>query len=185
MDKKALRQEAKDILTNMPSSTRQYIQNQLENFLYQTRLWKHASTIGITMSYGLEWDTKPIIEKAWSSQKKVCIPKPNQTDSSMKFYAIHSFQDMEEGYKSIWEPNVLKCEPISKEELNLLIVPGLLFDTNRNRLGYGGGFYDRYLQNFHGKTLALAANEQVYPIVSTDEYDVPINHLITETGLRF
>ncbi|QDP40611.1 5-formyltetrahydrofolate cyclo-ligase [Radiobacillus deserti] len=184
MDKRSLRLEAKRRLGNMSEEQRKDVQAQLETNLIQSTLWKSASCVGITISYGLEWNTNSVIEKAWDCHKTVSVPKVNPADSSMAFYRITSFQDLEEGYKGILEPKS-SCVFIPKDNLDLLIVPGLLFDKDHHRLGYGGGFYDRFLQDYMGKTIALAAEAQLYQGIPSDTYDIPIQHLITEVGFRY
>ena len=128
------------------------------------------------IDYQNEVGTRKIIEKAWESGKKVAIPKVES--DNMRFYEIQDFAELETGYKGILEPNSGRVVEANE---GLIIVPGVAFDKARNRIGYGKGFYDKYLSRFSKlKTLAIAFEMQMVEHVPAEENDRRPTILITE-----
>jgi 5-formyltetrahydrofolate cyclo-ligase len=72
---------------------------------------------------------------------------------------------------------------VDASRIDLMIVPGLAYTREGYRLGFGGGYYDRYLQNYHGKTISLAFNEQLVPNFLVEEHDIPVSEIITNLGV--
>ena len=139
-------------------------------------LFLEADTVFCYMDYRDEVQTRPIIEAAWRYGKVVAVPKTD--DMTMSFYEIRNFSELRAGYKGILEPTTLIK---NDSEEGLLIMPGVAFDFERNRVGYGKGYYDRYL-NSHKKlnTMALAYSVQVFSQIPWDEHDIKPDFLITE-----
>lgn len=141
----------------------------------------NAQTIAITLSNRPEIDTTFIIEALWKMNKKVVVPKCSPTDRSMQFFEIESFAQTERAFKNILEPIPQLTEQVEKKNIDLIVVPGVVFDRKGYRIGFGGGYYDRYLTDFEGPTIALAFNEQVIEAVPREAHDLPVHILITET----
>lgn len=128
------------------------------------------------VDYKREVSTRMIIQKAWELHKKVYVPKVNGTD--MSFHPIAAFSDLEEGYRGIPEPIT---KPANIIEPGLMIIPGVAFDKNRNRLGYGKGYYDRFLSTHHNlRTLAISFELQLEEKIPSDKFDIKPEVLITE-----
>ena len=142
---------------------------------------KEANTIAITLSNRPEVDTTFIIEQLWKMNKRVVVPKCTPEDRSMKFYAIESFAQTERAYKNILEPIPEYTELVEKEHIDTIVVPGVVFDPEGYRIGFGGGYYDRYLKDFEGTKISLAFNEQLVNRVPRASHDLPVHILITET----
>ncbi len=142
---------------------------------------KEANTIAITLSNRPEVDTTFIIEQLWKMNKRVVVPKCTPEDRSMKFYAIESFAQTERAYKNILEPIPKYTELVEKEHIDTIVVPGVVFDPEGYRIGFGGGYYDRYLKDFEGTKISLAFNEQLVNRVPRASHDLPVHILITET----
>ena len=136
----------------------------------------NADTIYCYVDYKNEVGTRAIIEEAWKLGKRVAVPKI--VEDEMLFYYIESYSDLAEGYKGIPEPNTEEC---ACTEEGLVIMPGVAFDYNRHRLGYGKGFYDRYLCTKKQLcTLAICFECQMVEDIPTDKYDIFPEVLITE-----
>jgi 5-formyltetrahydrofolate cyclo-ligase len=90
-------------------------------------------------------------------------------------------EDLEPGFKGIPEP-VEACERVGPEAVDLVIVPGVAFDVRSGRLGYGGGFYDRFLASCRAPRIAVAFSMQIVDGVPCDEHDLPVDVVVTETG---
>lgn len=140
-----------------------------------------AETIYVYASYGSEAGTYRLMQAALDEGKGVALPKVSGED--MVFYRIKSLSDLEPGAFGIPEPKTgcLKAVPQTKD---CMILPGLAFDLKGNRLGYGGGYYDRYLSGYYfDNRIALAYACQVIEQVPAEETDIPVNSILTENGL--
>ncbi|MEC5422249.1 5-formyltetrahydrofolate cyclo-ligase [Virgibacillus sp. C22-A2] len=182
MNKKELRKSAIATLRTLPASDRESIENQLTHRLVKSSIWLNASTIGITMAQGFEWDTKKIIETAWSQNKDVCVPKCNPLDKSLTFYLLESYDQLEKVYYNLLEPKPKETKEVDKRTIDLLVVPGLLFDKKGFRIGFGGGYYDRFLQNFPNETVSIFSKLQLVDELPRESFDIAVDHLITEQG---
>lgn len=130
-----------------------------------------------------EIDVLPIVEKAFSMGKRVAFPKC-QKDGAMDFYYVNSIMDLEDGAYGIKEPKE-SCELFSGREKSLCILPALAFDRAGYRLGYGGGYYDRFLFRFNLTTVGLVYEEFLFDELPKDEHDKKASMLIKEGGVIF
>lgn len=183
MDKSQLRKDTLEQLKQMPETERQAMITKLTDQLIESNSWKQATTIGVTISQGLEWDTKPIIETAWGQGKTVCVPKCQPKEKGLVFYQFHTYEQLETVYYRLLEPKPEESKRLEKYQIDLLIVPGLLFDRKGFRIGFGGGYYDRFLHDFPNETLSLTSEQQLVEHLPAESFDIPVNHIITENGL--
>ncbi|SDK54790.1 5-formyltetrahydrofolate cyclo-ligase [Sediminibacillus albus] len=173
------------MLKNLPSERRRAIEEGIARHLFDSSFWQSADMVALTVSQKHEWDTSTIIEQAWKENKTVCVPKCFPAKPELVFYQLQSYSQLECVYMDLLEPNPELTCPIDKQRIDLVIVPGLFFDRDGYRVGYGGGYYDRYLAGFQNLTLALTSNEQMIEECPRDDYDIPVDHIITEDGLLF
>lgn len=152
----------------------------IRNRFLGTAEFQEAETIAITVSRSTEVDTRTIIEACWAAGKTVVVPKCNTKDKTMLFRSIHSFEQLETVYLDLQEPNPLTTECVRKKEIDLVIVPGVVFTMDGYRIGYGGGYYDRYLEAYCGMTLSLAFELQLADEVPIEKHDLPVGKIITE-----
>lgn len=139
-----------------------------------------GKTIAVTMSRFPEVETRHIIEALWKMEKTVCVPKCNPTTREMSFYGISDFSQLEKVYMDIEEPIISCTEHILKEQMDVIIVPGVVFNETGYRIGFGGGYYDRYLYQFGGQKLSLAFDEQVRDYIPTEMHDIPVDIILTD-----
>lgn len=177
--KDKLRNETIDRLNTLDSDSREKIENELTNKLIKSDLWQTAEVIGITISQPLEWNTEKIIQAAWEENKTVAVPKCDPHLKHLNFYKFTSYDDLEVVYYDLREPKPIAAKEISKQAIELLIVPGLLYNKQGYRIGFGGGFYDRFLEDFKGITLSLAADFQIYDDIPIEVHDIPVDHIFT------
>ena len=126
--------------------------------------------------YNHEVMTRYIIEEAWKAGKEVAVPKVVGKD--MIFYRLTDFSQLEPGYFGIPEP--VRGEIVKWEDA-LMVMPGVAFDPENNRVGYGGGFYDKYLEkhpNLHA--VAIAFELQMYRELPFEEHDIKPEKVVTE-----
>lgn len=100
------------------------------------------------------------------------------TEEEIEFFAFTNIKQLKEGYVGILEPP--HTNKVEKADIDVIIVPMLGFDKYCNRIGYGKGFYDKYLEDFNGEIIGLAFSEQQYPLIPTDKYDVKMHKVITD-----
>lgn len=179
-DKITLRKEMLDKLADVDSGKRKKIEQQLIKNLLTTELWQNAQSIGIYLSFGSEWETRGIIEAAWEQGKRVTIPKTIPETKTMKFYQINNYSQVRKGHFDIEEPIVDQTTFIEKNKIDLLIVPGVVFSADGYRVGFGGGYYDRFLTDFIHPTISLVWSEQLIQTVPTNQYDLPVQYVVTE-----
>ena len=156
------------------------VEEKLMEELFRSELWAEANTIGITISMDFEWDTRPIIIAAWEAGKKIAVPKCRPGNREMDFYEIGSFSHLEVSSFGLEEPSTANCEHTKKEDIDLMVVPGVAFDRRGYRIGFGGGYYDRYLADFQGASLSLCSSFQLYDELPAEPYDVPVDRLIVQ-----
>ncbi|WP_067730423.1 5-formyltetrahydrofolate cyclo-ligase [Oceanobacillus damuensis] len=184
MDKKTeLRTYAIQTLKNLPENEKQQIESKLINRLITSALWSRAETIGITMSQGFEWSTKPIIEAGWGQNKRMCVPKCYPRQKELVFYELESFDQLEVVYYDLLEPKPDISKQTETNSIDLLIVPGLLFDRNGYRIGFGGGYYDRFLTNYKNITASMCSSIQLMDQIPVEEFDIPVDFLINENEI--
>ncbi|MBP1971769.1 5-formyltetrahydrofolate cyclo-ligase [Virgibacillus natechei] len=184
MEKTELRKSAIAQLKNHSKSDKQAIEKKLTTHLVTSTLWKNANTIGITMAQGYEWETKLIIEHAWEQNKTICVPKCNPVDKKLTFYQLTSYDQLEIVYYNLKEPKPNRANEIGKAAIDLLIVPGLVFDKSGFRIGFGGGYYDRFLMDYPNETASLMHQNQIVEELPREEFDLPVHYLITDKGIN-
>lgn len=144
--------------------------------------WNNAEVIYTYMSYNQEVITFGLIEAAIASGKTIAIPKV-YNKSSMEFCTIKSFEEIDSGYCNIPEPTT---DNVSNEHGALMIMPGLAFDRTKNRVGYGGGFYDKYLSDNLDKNfvkVALCFDFQLFDELYVEDHDHLVDVIITPSEI--
>lgn len=138
-----------------------------------------ADIIACYLDYRNEVQTREIVDQAWKMQKKVAVPRVEGDE--MQFYYLSSFSDLREGYRGIMEPDACTVAELHNA---LVIIPGVAFDKTRNRIGYGKGFYDKFMsRHSEVKSIAIAFECQVVEEIPKGEYDYCPNILITEENI--
>lgn len=152
---------------------------QIAEKVFKTDLYQNAQTIYTYVAYNREVETRIIIEQAWADGKAVAVPRVE--GDVMHFYLIQSFDELEPGCMGIPEP--VTSVPAFDEQA-LMIMPGVAFDRKKNRIGYGGGFYDKYLEAHPslGK-LAVAFEFQFMDEVPTEPTDICPEMIVTESAI--
>jgi 5-formyltetrahydrofolate cyclo-ligase len=98
----------------------------------------------------------------------------------MDYYYINSFDDLEKGAYGLMEPDINKCQKVTDLNKGICLVPGLVYDREGYRLGFGKGYYDRFLINFHGITIGICYSRCVEQSLPRGFYDKPIDLVVTE-----
>ena len=177
MDKQAIRAEIKAKKRQMTEKEIVSASEALAQQLFAHPAYHKASAIFGYLSYNQEVRTMPILEQAQKDGKQVAVPKI--IGDRMVFIRLDDLSRVEKGYCGIPEP--VDNEPEAEVEDALVLMPGLAFDPTGRRCGYGGGFYDRWLQEHPGHpTLALCYGFQMIDRLETDEHDIPVDYVLWE-----
>ena len=177
MDKKAFR---RDIGAKKRAMTMEQIETasqRLTDRFLETDAYKNARSIYAYLPYNQEIRTWNIVKRALEDGKRVAVPKCY--GEIMKFLWIDDLNHIAPGAFNIPEP--IADEPEADDDTALILMPGLAFDPEGHRLGYGGGFYDRYLAEHHNHTLvALCYDFQLFDHLETEAHDIPVNFVIAD-----
>lgn len=172
MDKKALRAMIREKKRQMTQEEIRTRSEKLMVLLLETEAYRQAETIYGYLSYNQEVRTMPILEQALRDGKQVAVPKVYGDE--MRFILMEDLTRVAKGYSGIPEP--LEDGPLARDKHALVLMPGLAFDKEGRRIGYGGGFYDRFLAaEPEHPTAALCYDFQMLSHLDTDPFDVPVD----------
>ena len=171
MDKKLLRKTIREHKQAMTLAQIEEKSRILGEKFAASDAYKAAKTIYGYLPYNQEVRTVPMLERALLDGKRVAVPKVY--GGEMRFIYLDDLSQVENGYAGIPEP--IADGPLADDPTALVLMPGLAFDPQGHRIGYGGGFYDRFLaaEPSH-PTLALCYDFQMLPKLETEEFDIPV-----------
>ena len=175
MDKKELRRSIRERKRAMTEEEIVSRSEKLGVLFAQSEAYKNAKTIYGYLPYNQEVRTVPMLEQALKDGKKVAVPKVYGDE--MKFLYLDDLTQVEKGYAAIPEP--IADGPVADDDTALVLMPGLAFDPAGHRIGYGGGFYDKFLAaEPNHPTLALCYEFQMLPELHTEEHDIPVDTVL-------
>ncbi|MGX7106635.1 5-formyltetrahydrofolate cyclo-ligase [Hutsoniella sourekii] len=181
-NKKAIRCRVLKLLRDIHPSQRQIWEADLSEYLLNYVKQNKIRNIGFYYGFHPEIDTYPMIQRLLDLGLEIYLPRI-QDDRQMTFHLYQGDSHIEIVQKRIRQPKA-SCPMIEGAQLDLLVVPGVAFDLEGNRIGFGGGYYDRYLAQNSVATLSLVLPVQVFeaPSWSKDRYDLPVDKLLTHRG---
>lgn len=172
MDKKALRAMIREKKRAMTAAEIEEKSAALAFLFRDCPLYREAKTIYGYLPYNQEVRTIPMLEQAMADGKRVAVPKVY--GDTMLFLYITDLSLTAPGYAGIPEP--VADGPVANDPTALVLMPGLAFDPQGHRIGYGGGFYDRFLEaEPDHPTLALCYDFQMLPQLETEAHDIPVD----------
>ena len=175
MDKKELRRTIRERKRAMTEEEIVSRSEKLGVLFSQSEAYKAAKTIYGYLPYDQEVRTVPMLEQALKDGKRVAVPKVYGDE--MKFLYLDDLTQVEKGYAGIPEP--IADGPVADDDTALVLMPGLAFDPAGHRIGYGGGFYDKFLAaEPNHPTLALCYEFQMLPELHTEEHDIPVDTVL-------
>ncbi len=151
----------------------------LVSFRYAEYVLLYAATEG-------EIDVNPIAELALEKGKKVCFPRCDKRTHTMTYHIVSSLDELAVDSYGLLEPaeDAPMYEPERDTGAAVCFVPGLVYDKAGYRLGYGKGFYDRYLSAFSGCTIGVVYSDYILPVVPRGRFDMSVDILLTEKGVK-
>ncbi len=181
--KQSIREESRRRRTEMEPARRAERDRRIADNVRRLHQYAPAGTLLIYMSTPIEIDTKRIIENAWEDGKKVAVPRCIPETRLMEFHYITSFEDLRSGTFGVLEPD--EDLPIVEDFSGcLMIVPAMQFDISGYRLGYGKGYYDRYMSRFTGVSAGLCYSEELRRHMYHGRYDKPVDIIVTDRYIR-
>ena len=175
MDKKELRKAIREQKRAMTEEAIVAASQRLGELFLNCEQYKNAKTIYGYLPYNQEVRTVPMLEQAMKDGKRVAVPKCYGDE--MKFIYMDDLSKVEKGYANIPEP--IADDPVADDPTALVLMPGLAFTTDGKRMGYGGGFYDKFLASEPDHpTVALCYDFQMVEHLQTEEFDIPVDKVI-------
>lgn len=175
MDKTELRREIRARKRAMTEAEIEERSAKLARLFFASEAYQKAKTIYGYLPYNQEVRTVAMLAQALKDGKKVAVPKVYGDE--MKFLYLDDLNAVAKGYAGIPEP--IADEPVAHDETALVLMPGLAFDPQGHRIGYGGGFYDKFLAaEPNHPTLALCYEFQMLPKLDVEDHDIPVDTVL-------
>ena len=172
MDKKELRSRIREQKRAMSSEEIEQLSSRLMELFVASEQYAVARSVYGYLPYNQEVRTVPILQRALSDGKRVAVPKV--MGDEMRFIWMDDLTQVEKGFAGIPEP--VADEPLADDPTALVLMPGLAFDPQGHRIGYGGGYYDKFLaaEPTH-PTVALCYSFQMLLALDTESFDIPVD----------
>ena len=185
MDKTTLRKKFKSVRLCLSEKEKKILDEKLQRNFLESEEYRNCENILVYVSGKIEVDTHLIIENALR-EKNVFCPKCYEKGIGMDFFRIDGFSQLNSGKYGIYEPSeTLPVWNCMESKKNLCVVPGLSFDKNGYRLGFGKGYYDRFLSDFEGIKAGLCYENCVSKKLPIDENDISADLLVTEKNIYY
>lgn len=179
--KSALRSAYQAVETQLAPRHAERIDREIHMHFTAMAAYRDTPLVLAYVTYRNEMDTTPFIERAWKDGKRVAVPVCQRGE--LTFYEIDTLEGMKMGARGVQEPDPDQCQPIDPEDFadSICLVPGLVFDAEGYRIGYGAGYYDNFLATYPGlkvglvRTLRISSNPLPH-----DDHDVPMDVLVSD-----
>ena len=176
--KSELRKQVLQEMKAIPREQKQAMDQALTDQFLKHPFYQEAKVIATYLSFPHEFQTQELIEQALKDGKKVLIPK-TYPKGRMDF-VVYDPQQLVKTAFGLLEPQG-DLEVVDASQIDLIHVPGLAFTTEGYRIGYGGGYYDRYLKHFPGHTLSTVYPCQIQDFIS-ENHDIPVEEVLIDEG---
>ena len=181
--KNELRLASRQYRTGLSADEKERLDRKIQNKFLNMWQYREADVILIYVATAIEVETRLIIETALKDGKTVAVPRCVDGTREMEFYKISGYSQLEKHTFGVLEPKPDECEKLEDFSKGVCVVPALVFDRSGCRLGYGGGYYDRFLSNFSGETVGLCYNECVKDSIPHGKYDRRVEKIITQNSV--
>lgn len=178
--KRNLRQKYRDIRTNMSKTQKEKYDRMIFEKMISFPKYQKADVLLCFVSTGIEVDTINIINNAFETGKKVAVPKCLDKNGSMEFFLINSLDELKCDSFGILEPDPNTCVMLENYKNSFCILPGFAFDALGFRIGFGKGYYDRFLQKYTGVKVGVCYNSCLSNTLPRGRFDIPADYLVTQ-----
>lgn len=179
--KNELRKNIKDLRRNMPSEEVLIKSKKASEFLIKSDIFKNSDCIMLYKALGNETDTETIIREAIAKGKKVALPVTDAKNGRITPFMADADTSFEKGGFSVMEPQ--NTAVVQNGEIDVVVVPGIAFDLQGNRIGFGKGCYDMFLEKCSAVKIGLCYDFQVVDEIPTEAFDIKMDYILTEKGL--
>lgn len=179
--KSELRKEYKIIRKNVQNKVEK--DKLINKYLLNFELFDKCNQVLFYAALDDEVNLDLSVKKSLEKEKKVALPVCIDNRGKMQYYYIRSFDDIEVGAFGVREPKVDFCKPLDSFSNAICIVPAIAFDKSGYRLGYGKGYYDRFLSKFNGISIGVSYDECIVQNICADSFDIPVDYIITQSGV--
>ena len=183
LGKKEIRQRLLEKCRTLSDLKRELLESKMLTYLINWENFKKARSIHIFISKKYEPKTSKIIDLCWTSGIQISVPCVKSDSDELFHSKLNSFNDLSPGPFGVLEPTHNKRIKSYPKNFDIVIVPGIAFDNQGGRIGYGKGYYDRFLVKTRAFRLALAYDFQVLENLPTEKHDVTMHGILTESGI--
>lgn len=183
-EKAGIREKYKQLRSEIPPVKKEKDDRAILNRLIGLEQYRNCRLLLTYVSTQREVDTYGLIQHALEEGKVVAVPVCNTRDYTIDFYRLVSLDDLRPASYSLMEPDPDKSEKITDFQDAVCIVPGFVFDMDGYRLGYGKGYYDRFLGNFHGSVVGVCYSSFLHNLLPHGYYDRPVDLLVTDKFVK-
>lgn len=180
--KKIVRKEILEKRDMLAKSQVESLSNKIQSNVLHWEKFINSSTIMLYSNHKNEVITKGIIEACFKMNKRVVLPKVIKESHDILPCLVEGLNELIPGVYGILEPDGSKI--IDKNEIELVMVPGVAFDMNGDRIGHGAGYYDRFLNGYNGIKAGICYGFQIVENAWPDPFDIKMDYLITEMGIN-
>ena len=187
MDKKQIRQNMMLMRSALTTEEREKYSEEVLKILIQLENFKKARAIASFVDFRNEVSMAPINDYILEANKALFLPYIDMATKTMTFHKVNDLSELNLSKFGILEPNPSIHERIDINTIDLVLTPGVAFDHTGHRLGYGGGFYDRFFEKLNQSVprIGIAFSLQQIDKIPLEEHDLPLTGLITEEGLQW
>lgn len=182
-----MRERYKEIRHALPREVREENDAKICSLFLGSITYRYAKVLLAYAPLEDEIDILPIVKQALSDGKTVAFPRCSTESCTMEYHIIDDLAQLSDGSYGIAEPSgtlpVYRCGTGASEH-PVCIVPGVVFDTDGYRIGYGKGYYDRYLASFSGVCVGMVYHDFILPRVPRGRFDLSVDVMVTEKGVR-
>lgn len=181
MDKASLRKKYHLLRDAAHAQATPVVWKAISKNLFSQPFFSQAKTVLLYASKGSEVPTHDLIQKLLDEGRRVCLPIAHLKEKDLELSFIRSLDDLVPSSFGVLEPKMTEMRPCPPQEVQAAIVPGVAFDPHGYRLGYGLGFYDRFLPRLSCPSIGLSYEAQIAPVLPHDAHDVPLDFIATES----
>lgn len=181
--KKKLRAEAREMRRSISPDRKASLDRKIKNKLLNLWSVREAKAVLCYVSTDIEVDTREFISALLQMGKRVAVPRCEGEKSNMNFYYINSLDELSSGSFGVDEPDPSKHIMIGDTRNCVCIVPAFMFDKQGYRLGYGKGYYDRYLSRYKGSTIGICYADNLVEELFHGKYDRSVDMVVTEKDI--
>lgn len=186
MDKKTIREKVLKERKNLGHPARKEFSKEITKKLLNSNYYKSAKTIMCFISFSDEVNTRDFIERAIEDGKNIVVPITFPETHELKPSLLKNLKELEPGFYNILTPKKEFQRFIDPKEIDLVVTPGVAFRKDGYRVGYGGGYYDRFLSKIpNTTTIAICFSAQIVDDLPVDSYDIPVDYIYTEDNIIF